>query len=184
MFPRGFYAFLTNMAQREGIEDLGFRVGHRYGADCADPHMVHLLQQSTTLYSALLKACELVNRTVTNCRIGLIRSKHGDYSCFYHRPSCGLDNPALAQIGWFGVTTLIGMVRVFTGPHWQPAEIGVMTERTPTAFIREQFPNTRIRQAQRCSYITVENALLALSPFNAADTVPASPRAPIASNTI
>jgi len=171
----GFYAFLINMAQREGIEDLGFRVGHRYGADCADPHMVHLLQQSTTLYSALLKASELVNQTVTNCRLGLFRSKYGDCSYFYHHPSCGVDNPAIAQIGWFGVTTLTGMVRAFTGPHWQPTGIGVMTDRAPSRFIREQFPNTRIRQVQHCSYITLENALLGLPPLNAADTVPASP---------
>ena len=170
----GFYAFLINMAQTEGIEDLGFRVGHQFGADCADPHMVRLLQQSTTLYSALLNASEVINRTVTNCRVGLLRSKNDDYSYFYHRPSCVAGNPATAQIGWFGVTTLIGMVQVFTGPHWQPTEIGVMTNRVPSRYIREQFPNTRIRLTQRTSYIVLENALLSLSPRNAEDTTPAS----------
>lgn len=170
----GYYAFLVNMAQTEGIEDLGFRVGHQFGADCADPNMVRLLQQSTTLYSALLNASEVINRTVTHCRVGLFRPKNGDYSYFYHRPSCKTDNPAIAQIGWFGVTTLIGTVQVFTGPHWKPTEIGVMTNRVPSRFIREQFPNTRIRQTQHYSYIALENALLSLSPRNAEDTTPAS----------
>ena len=170
-----FYSFLINTAQREGIEDLGFHVSHKYGADSADPHMVHLLRHSTTLYSGLSKASTLINRTITNFRMGLLRSKLDDFSCFYYRPSCDADNPAIDQIGWFGIMILIGMVREFTGPHWQPTEIGVMGNRLPTQFIREQFPNTRIRLVQHYSYIALENTLLGLPPSHTAHALPASP---------
>ena len=60
--------------------------------------------------------------------------------------------------------SLIGMVRVFTGPQWQPAEIGIMTDHTPSRYIREQFPHARIRLQQPYSYICLENPLLSLPP--------------------
>jgi AraC-like DNA-binding protein len=157
-----FWAFLVNMARSEGIVDLGFRVGQRFGANSADPHMTDLLRQSPTLYRGLLKASELTNRTISHCRLGILQPPHSGYTYFYHRPSCDADNPAINQIGWFGVTTLIGMVRMYTGPQWQPTEIGVMTHHTPCRYIREQFPNTRMRLSQEYSYIALENTLLSL----------------------
>jgi AraC-like DNA-binding protein len=57
------------------------------------------------------------------------------------------------------------MVRVFAGPHWQPAEIGLMTRRAPCLYIREQFWAARIRLSQPYSYITLENSLLSQPPL-------------------
>lgn len=162
------------MARREGILDLGFLVGRRYGADSADPHMTALLCRSPTLYRGLLQASELSNKTVTNCHIGLLQPPHGEQSYFYHRPSCDADNPAIDQIRWFGLNMLIGAVRVFAGPHWQPTEIGVMTNHAPCRSIREQFPGTRIRLAQRYSYITLDNVLLSRPPLIHKVATPAS----------
>lgn len=45
-----FWAFVGDMARRDGIEDLGFRVGKRFGAGCADPNMPALLCHSPTLH--------------------------------------------------------------------------------------------------------------------------------------
>jgi AraC-like DNA-binding protein len=160
-----FWAFLVNMAHNEGIEDLGFRVGQRFGADSADPHLTELLHRSPTLYQGLLQASELTNKTISHCRLGLIQPPGSGYTYFFHRPSCDADNPAIEQIGWFGITTLIGMARVFTGPEWQPTEIGLMTRHTPCHSIREQFADTRIRLSRQFSYIALENALLSQPPL-------------------
>lgn len=54
-----FWSFLVNMAYSQGIEDLGFRVGRRFGANCADPHLTSLLHESLTMYQGLLKASDL-----------------------------------------------------------------------------------------------------------------------------
>ena len=162
-----FWAFLVNTAYREAIEDLGFRVGQRFGANCADPHLTSLLRESPTMYQGLLKASSLTNRTITNCRVGILQPSDCSYSLFYHQPSCDVDNPAIEQIGWFGLMTLLGMVREFTGPKWQPSEIGIMTGRMPGPYIREHFPHTRIRRRQPFSYITLENSLLCLPPLTA-----------------
>lgn len=62
-----FWAFLVNVANAEGIRDLGFRVGRRFGANSPDPHMTELLQRAPTLYRGLLQASELSNRTISHC---------------------------------------------------------------------------------------------------------------------
>jgi hypothetical protein len=99
-----------------------------------------------------------------------------EYSYFYHRPSCNTRNPAIDHIGWFGIMTLLGTVRVFAGPQWQPSEIGVMTQQAPCRSIRERFPGTHMRSSQQYSYIAVENALLSRPPLTLeADTSGQSP---------
>jgi AraC-like DNA-binding protein len=166
------------MAHREGIADLGFRVGQAFGADSVDPQLTELLRRSPTLYRGLLAASELTNRTITNCRFGLLQPLDSDYTYFFHSPSCDARNPAIEQIGWFGLTTLIGMVRVFTGPKWHPTEIGVMTDRSPGLYIREQFWATRIRLSQPYSYLALENRLLSLPPLNPETAMPVSASPP------
>ena len=169
-----FWSFLVNMSYSQGIKDLGFRVGQRFGADGVDPHLSNMLCRSPTLYQGLLKASELTNRTISHCRVGILQPQGSSYALFYHKPSCEVNNPAIEQIGWFGLMSLIGMVRVFTGPQWQPSEIGIMTDNKPGRYIREQFPDARIRLQQPYSYIALENPLLSLPPPAAEASAPAS----------
>lgn len=168
----GFWKFLINMSRAEGIMDLGFRVGKKYGAECADPHMKALLSEAPTLYQGLLNASKMINRTVSHCTVGILQPHNCDYAFFFHQPSCDADNPAIEQIGWFGLETLIGMARVYTGPQWQPSEIGCMARDAPCRSIREHFPHTRIRLSQPFSYITLENAVLSLPPLSVDTAVP------------
>jgi AraC-like DNA-binding protein len=167
-----FWKFLVTAAYSEGIGDLGFRVGQQFGADSADPQLTELLARSLTLYQGLLKASEIVNRTVSHCRLGILQPPGCSHAYFYHQPSCDHDNPAVEQIGWYGVTVLLGIVRIYAGAQWQPDEIGVMTDQSPGHYICEQFPHTRIRLAQKYSYITLNNSLFALPPLSAVPLKP------------
>jgi AraC-like DNA-binding protein len=169
-----FWSFLVDTSYREGIPDLGYRVGMAYGANSADPKLSKILRQSPSLYSGLLEASELTNKTVTNCHVGIAELPYNDYLQFYHLPSCDAHNPVIDQIGWFGLTALIGMVRVFTGPNWSPPEIGLMTNPPLCVSVYEQFPHTQLRFAQPYSYIAIEKKLLSLPPCNLEVTVPAS----------
>lgn len=164
-----FWKFLTDMSRSQGIEDLGFLVGKQFGVNCADPKMNVLLNQAATLYQGLRQGSELTNRTITNCRLGLQRLPGSRYTQFFHRPSCRTDNPAVGQIGWFGVLALCGMVREFTGPQWQPPEIGLMSNQSPGERVGEYFPDSPIKLAQPFFYISVENELLRLPPFTEND---------------
>jgi AraC-like DNA-binding protein len=170
-----FWEFLVDMAFSQDIPDLGFRVGQKYGASCADPRMVNLLRRSPTLYQGLLNASEFINKTVSHCQVGLLQPSRSQHAYFYHSPSCDARNPAVEQIGWFGILTLIGMVRPFAGQKWYPKEIGVMTNRVPQLRIREQFWSTRIRLSQPYSYITLDNTLLSLPPLAQQAAAPECP---------
>jgi len=161
-----FWKFLIDMSRSQGIEELGFLVGKQFGANCVDPKMTALLSRAPTLYRGLLQASDLANRTVSNCQFGLLSPPASTYSYFYHRPSCRTINPAIEHIGWFGLMTLCAIVRAFTGPQWQPTEIGIMTNRLPGDCIGEYFPDARIKLSKPFSYIALENKLLKLPPFD------------------
>jgi hypothetical protein len=81
-----FCAFLVGMAQSQGIEDLGFRVGDTFGADCADPHLTALLRRSPTLFHGLLKASKLINKTVSHCRVGFLQPLCSPHSYLFSQP--------------------------------------------------------------------------------------------------
>ena len=161
-----FWKFLVTMVRSEGILDLGFRVGDNFGADCTDPHMTALLTKAPTLYQGLRNASELINGTVTNFRMGILQPPNCGYAYFYHQPSCQADNPAIEQIGWYGLTIWREMVRVYAGSQWQPTEIGLMTNHMPCRYIQERYPNTRMRLSQPFSYLVLENTLLSLPPLH------------------
>jgi AraC-like DNA-binding protein len=169
-----FLAFVVNAAQREGIEALGFRVGQEHGANCADPRFSKVLRGLPTLYRGVLHASELTNKTVYRSRMGLMQPPGSEHVRYYHHPSCGAQHPAVHQIGWFGLMTLVGVVRTYAGPRWQPSEIGVMTPTPPCHHIREQFANARIRLSQPYSYVTVDTALLSLPPYTTSTATPTS----------
>lgn len=171
---QSYWKFLVFSARSQRIPDLGFRVGEKFGADCADPHMTELLMEALTLYQGITRASEVVNRTVTDCQFGILQPPNCDNTYFYHSPSCDAGNPAIEQIGWFGINVLIGMVRLYTGPQWRPAEIGLMTDQIPSLYIRETFPRTRMRLSQPFSYIRLENTLLPLPPLADQTATPTS----------
>ena len=169
-----FLAFVVDMAYREGIEDLGFRVGQRFGTNCMSPHLVDQFRRSPTLHHAIQTFIELNNKTVSNSLVGLWQPPLCGHAYWYHRPSCGDRHPAVSQIGWFGLMALIDVVRLFAGPQWQPREIGLVLHDPPGRQVREQFPQTHFRLAQQHSYIVVENALLSQPPFCRATATTAS----------
>lgn len=162
-----FWAFLVDMARREHMEDLGFRVGKAFGVNCPDPNIVEILGSTPTLYRGLSAAFAFANSTVTNCTMGLAPSARAGYTCVFHSPSCAASNPAVEQIGWFGLMWSLGMLREYVGGAWQPTEIGLMTRRTPNRHIRDTFPDSRIRYAMPASYLEIPNSMLSLPPRRA-----------------
>ena len=152
------------MAHREHIEDLGFRAGSRAGENSPDPKLKDHLAGAPSLYRAINISCELANRTVSNCHMGLHEPGHGDHVFYFHKPSCDIDNPAVRHINWFGVTHMISLVRMFAGAAWNPPEIGVMTGWLPGRHVFQEAPTVRVRRYQPVAYIKFPKSLLALPP--------------------
>ena len=160
-----FWTFAGNMALREGIDDLGFRVGKRFGANCADPNFSKILERSPTLYHALKTTCRLVAKTTSRSPMWLARSSPEGSIKFIHHASFDASNRNLSQMDWFALMAMTGIVQLFAGPGWQPKRIGLTSHYEPVRSIRDQLPGTRLLLSQEYSYISVENSLLGLPPL-------------------
>lgn len=162
-----FWAFVADVTQREGITDLGYRVGETYAGSAGDPRLMQALRGAATLHQGLERFTEMVNRTISHTRLGIIRPPHSELAHVFHRPSCDVRHPAIDHIGWYGITVLTSLVRMFAGQAWTPREIGLMTQHMPDS-IRESLPHAQVRFGQPYFYIAVEKALLGLPPLNPA----------------
>ena len=169
-----FWAFAGSMAHSEGIEDLGYRVGEKYGANCANPHLASLLCQAPTLYDALVQASNLINRSTSRGHTGLYTRPNSEQVLFIHRPSFSANHPYISQIDWFGIMAQLGMVRLFTGPQWLPDEICTTVRHEPCDYIQQQLAGTRIRIAQPCSFIALDSNQLGLPPLSQSKAIPPS----------
>jgi AraC-like DNA-binding protein len=167
-----FWAFLVNSVASQGIEDLGFRVGRKFGANCIDAHLAEALRNSPTLQIGLSKVSALLNKTVSHSTMGLAPPMQARDARFFHRPGCDARHPANTQIGWYGVSVLLSAIRMFAGSHWCPNEIGVMAQQMPSQYIREQLDGTRLRLSQSCWYIALPQRLLSLPPVAVAANTP------------
>jgi len=143
-----FWAFAGNIALREGIDDLGFRVGKRFGANCADPNFSKILERSPTLYHALQTTCQLVAKTISRSQLLLSPSSPEGRIKFIHRASFDASNRNLSQMDWFALMAMTGIVQLFAGPGWQPKSIGLTLRREPVRSIREQLPGTHLLLSQ------------------------------------
>lgn len=160
-----FWAFAGNMALREGIDNLGFRVGKGFGANCGDPNFSKILERSPTLYHGLKTTCQLVAKTTSRSHMWLSKSSPEGSIKFIHHASFDASNRHISQMDWFAIMGMIGIVQVFAGPGWQPKSIGLTSRDEPARSIREQLPGTRLLLAQEYSCISVENSLLGLPPL-------------------
>ncbi|GMQ92394.1 MAG: AraC family transcriptional regulator [Gammaproteobacteria bacterium] len=159
-----FWNFAGNMARREGIGNLGILVGEAYGANSMHPTFRQTLLACPTLYQALMQTCMALAResSLSYTTVAVIDA---DTSRFYHHTSFGLDHPSHYHMEWFALSAMVEIVRVFTGPDWQPAEIGLMSGHTPGRIIRARFPDTRFVNRQSSSHISIDTGLLSTPPF-------------------
>ena len=65
---------------------------------------------------------------------------------------------------WFALSAMVEIIRVFTGPGWRPAEIGLMSRQVPGRIVQSRFPDTRFVFGQAASYLSIDAALLSKPP--------------------
>ena len=161
-----FWSFCGYMARREGIDDLGFLVGKKYGAYCADPNFHKVLSRSPTLYHALETTCKLIDKTTSRSKIWLHHPADFEGIRIYHQSSFDSYHPSINQMDWFALMGIIGIIQLFTGPRWRPSQMGLITKKKPGNAIREYLPDTHILTSQQTSYVTVENSQLYKPPLS------------------
>jgi len=158
-----FGDFAGIMAQREGIENLGILVREAAGANSLAPTFRQLLLTCPTLYQALLLTSR---KLASRSSLSYIRvvDTGADTSRFYHHTSFDLQHPSHYHMEWFALSAMVEIVRVFTGPDWRPAEIGLISRQVPGRMIQSRFPDTRFVYGQPSSYLSIDAALLSTPP--------------------
>ena len=159
-----FWAFVEQMALKEAIPELGFLVGKHFGANAVAPNYSRVLTKTTTLYHALLKTRQAVKADISRSDI-LIYCTDSGYTRFCHQTSFGINHPNHQRMEWFALMAMLGIIQEFTGTHWRPKVIGLMSYQKPSNKIREYLPNCLFRTGQTYGYISIETPLLSRPPL-------------------
>jgi AraC-like DNA-binding protein len=76
---------------------------------------------------------------------------------------------------WYALAGMVGIVREFAGPDWNPVEIGLASHQPPSQAIRSCFPYTRFINGLPGSYLSIEASLLSAPPFEKSEDFAKSP---------
>ncbi len=154
--------FLSTIARKEGISELGYRAVQRVSLADFDARVVNGVFHSPTLQAGLQSFCKLapaIEDTSLEFRIAA-----GDtacrISCTGHAPGHW---PGLRHSEWGNVMALVAVVRAFAGSSWSPPEIAFASPAPLSRYASERFPNTRLLVGQEAAWITVPRGMLSLT---------------------
>ena len=162
---RSLWNFSDSMARKECIEDFGFLVGQDSGANTLHPAFLQSLLAVPTLHSALVLAHKTLATQASRSHITFSRPE-ADTLRICHHTSFGTEHPGHYQMEWFALAGMVGIVRLFAGPGWNPVEIGLASHQPPSQAIRSCFLHTRFINGLPSSYISIEASLLNSPPID------------------
>jgi len=158
---RNYWNFIANAAEHEGIKDLGFLVGLHSGADSADQGLARRLARLPTLHQALDQFCKIASSEISQVSLWLEADEKNTHRLHY-RPSFGREHQAYVHLQWYGLMATIAAIRLFTGRHWRPRQIGLGSTRKPGQTITNYFPDTRFHTGQDHCFISISNRSLGI----------------------
>jgi AraC-like DNA-binding protein len=160
---RNYWSFIANIANREGMKDLGFMVGLQAGANAPDPGLAKRLARLPTLRQAIDQFCKLASTEISQVALWLEPAGNNSHRLYYDT-SYDCEHPAYVQFQWYGLMSMIAVIRLFAGKRWQPRQIGLATKEKSGEIIRKNFPNSRFVQGQDHCFITIGNRVLGKRP--------------------
>ncbi len=161
----GFYDFVGTVSAQVGVEELGFLVGQSVGANLVSDRLEAALQAEPTLYRGLIRLQSALQKEASGAGmrlspVGADRLRVSYYSSF------GPAHVAHYSMMWFSLIGLVETIRVFTGPRWQPLEIGFAAAKPPGQMISDCFHRSRMR-CEKDNYVDIDVADLSSPPHKA-----------------
>lgn len=174
---RNYWNFIANVADREGIRELGFLVGLQSGADAADPGMARRLAKLASLHQAMEQFCKFATTEISQVALWLEPADNNTHRLHY-QTSFGSEHPAYIHFQWYGLMATLAAIQLFVGRHWQPRTIGLGSTTKPGQTIRKYFPKTDFITGQAHCFISISisNRLLGKAPQVNDDLLRSSPR--------
>ena len=172
---RNYWDFIANVADREGIRDLGFLVGLQSGADAADPGMARRLGKLSSLHQAMEQFCKFTTTEISQVALWLEPANNNTHRLHY-QTSFGIEHPAYVHFQWYGLMATLAAIQLFAGRRWHPRTIGLGSTTKPGQRIRKYFPKTDFITGQAHCFISIGNRLLGKAPQMNEDWLQSSPR--------
>ena len=154
-----YWDFVADVSRREGIRDLGYRVGRDSGVNSADSGLARRCASAPNLREALDCLCQLNNHQTSFSRLWFQPLDNGAQRLHY-RPSFSREHPAFEQFEWYGLMAVIDCIRIFYGKDWQPEHVGLASWKLPDDDIREAFQKTRFLTGNGHCYLDLDNEQL------------------------
>ena len=149
-----YWDFIANVAEREGIRDLGFLVGLQSGADAADPGIARRLAKLSSLHRAMEQFCKVATTEISQVALWLEPADNSTHRLHY-QTSFGIEHPAYVHFQWYGLMATLATIQLFAGRRWQPRTIGLGSTTKPGQTIRKYFPQTDFITGQAHCFISI-----------------------------
>lgn len=139
---------------------VGWYVGQYIGDHNFNGGLLKKLENTPTLYRALIKFSEIVSAEASHLQLGIRECLTG-IQFYTHYPGMSGETGYHASQA-YQLESFIDLIRHYAGRNWAPREIGIEASEIPTP-LRNQFPGCRIRINQQYGYLAVPRSLLHMS---------------------
>lgn len=157
---KSLFGFVGQMAKKEGIDDLGFRVCYEAGIELLGPSFAAQVSRSPTLLHAMEMFCRLVSQEASQFWSSHVEDQ--DEVRFYVHRTFKPGTLGYTQTEWIGVMAMVAVVGLFAGPSWAPDRISLGTRKPVPRIAAETLGDTRILTAQPDVYIAFPRSMLSL----------------------
>jgi AraC-like DNA-binding protein len=152
------WAFIGGMARREGVDDLGLRVGHAGGLRLLGHGLTSELHRSETLLVGLERFSRVIHRESSEMKCWLVEDQ--DQVRFHLEKTFEPGVIGYRQTEWLGLTAMLTAIQVFAGARWQPSRIALRSKGPVAQLAHELFPDTELLTGQPDIYISFPRSTL------------------------
>lgn len=155
---RSLCAFVDHAGRTQGIDEIGSRAIHLVGVGALQGSAIARITESPTLLVGLRRLCELARGESSRVSLWLEESEQDLH--LFHRGSLPRDEPGQLPMTWWGLGVMVAVIRLFLGPSWMPARMGVPAQGPAGPFTRALYPNTRMVAEPEQAWIAVSRSEL------------------------
>jgi len=160
---RHYWDFVAFSTRKEGVEDLGVRLGHDHAYQGLGRRVTANAHAAPTLLVGIERFARLVRGEYSGMQVWL--SDAGEDTVQLNlKKSFEPETPGFFQTEWLGVIVLVKLVQLFAGRRWQPDEIALRSSRQLIPLACGLYPDVRFKMGQPESRITFARDLLSLGP--------------------
>jgi AraC-like DNA-binding protein len=158
---RAMSRFAGEIASREGIDGLGWRVMPK-STEAMTARLRNELQTCSSLLEGLETIVARADLESTGLRFRLQWTNDSLFLC--HRSSIEPESEGATHFTLMRTAILLSVVRSFTAPDWLPSDIAFAVNGGVETIVREALPRTRIWIAHDEGWLRLPRSILARPP--------------------